>query len=245
MTIGSITGTNNMQAGRSGMNMQMDSVSKNIQNQIASLQKQLQELSSNEDMTLEEKMKKRQEIQQEINTLNQQLRQHQIEQKKEQQSKDTSIDDMLNSSYKMDKTKSDNKGSTLSQVNMEAMISADSSVKQSKVQGKQTSQMEGNARVLKSEIEMDKGKGGNTEKKEKGLIDLQARIEKTTQAQLSTLAEANKTMKEASQTSTIKTTESEEDTDKNRKDEETTEDTTSIETMISRPVAYTPIDVCL
>ena len=49
MTIGSVTGTNssNMQAGRSGMNMQTDSVSKNIQNQIANAQKQLQELSSN------------------------------------------------------------------------------------------------------------------------------------------------------------------------------------------------------
>ena len=80
MTIGNVTGTNNnMQAGRSGMNMQTDSVSKNIQNQIANAQKQLKEISSNEDMTMEEKMKKRQEIQQEITTLNQQLRQHQIE----------------------------------------------------------------------------------------------------------------------------------------------------------------------
>ena len=41
-------------------------------------------------------MKKRQEIQQEINNLNQQLRQHQIEQRKEQQSKNSSsMDDMV------------------------------------------------------------------------------------------------------------------------------------------------------
>ena len=62
-----------------------DSVSKNIQNQIANAQQKLQDLSSNEEMSLEDKMKKRQEIQQEINNLNQQLRQHQIEQRKEQQ----------------------------------------------------------------------------------------------------------------------------------------------------------------
>ena len=37
-------------------------MSRNIQNQIANAQKQLQELSSNEEMTLEEKMKKRQEF---------------------------------------------------------------------------------------------------------------------------------------------------------------------------------------
>ena len=40
-------------------------------------------------------MKKRQEIQQEITNLNQQLRQHQIEQRKEQQSKKSSMDDMV------------------------------------------------------------------------------------------------------------------------------------------------------
>ena len=72
-----------------------DSVSKNIQNQIANAQQKLQDLSSNEELSLEDKMKKRQEIQQEITNLNQQLRQHQIEQRKEQQSKKSSMDDMV------------------------------------------------------------------------------------------------------------------------------------------------------
>ena len=65
MTINGISGANT-QAAQIGMNQAMDSYSKNIQNQIANAQKQLQELSSNEEMTLEEKMKKRQEIQQQI-----------------------------------------------------------------------------------------------------------------------------------------------------------------------------------
>ena len=86
MTINGISGANT-QAAQIGMNQAMDSYSKNIQNQIANAQKQLQELSSNEEMTLEEKMKKRQEIQQQISDLNMQLRQHQIEQRKEQQSR--------------------------------------------------------------------------------------------------------------------------------------------------------------
>ncbi len=86
MTVNGIGGANgNMQAGRSGMKLQKDSVSKNIQNQIANAQKKLQELSSNENMTIEDKMKKRQEIQQQITDLNQQLRQRQIEQRKEMQ----------------------------------------------------------------------------------------------------------------------------------------------------------------
>ena len=196
MTINGINGmNNNMQAGRSGMNMQTDSVSKNIQNQIANAQKQLQELSSNEDMTLEEKMKKRQEIQQEITTLNQQLRQHQIEQRKEQRSKGASMDDMLGGNRKA--VKSGNKGSGLSQASMQAMISADFSMKQAKVQGSMATQMEGKVGVLESEIKMDKGRGASTERKEEGLADLQAKAQAATAAQVSTLADAGKVMEEA------------------------------------------------
>ena len=80
MRINGFSGTNT-QTGTMGMTQGNDSVSKNIQNQIANAQQKLQDLSSNEEMSLEDKMKKRQEIQQEINNLNQQLRQHQIEQR--------------------------------------------------------------------------------------------------------------------------------------------------------------------
>lgn len=82
MTINGINGVNT-QMKQMGMNQATDSYSRNIQSQIANAQKQLQELSSNEDMSLEEKMKKRQEIQQQISDLNMQLRQHQMEQRKE------------------------------------------------------------------------------------------------------------------------------------------------------------------
>lgn len=97
-----INGLNGANTPVGGMNMTKatDSVSKNIQNQIANAQKQLQELSANKDMSIEEKMKKRQEIQQQITDLNNQLRQHQIEQRKEQQAKKSSMDDMLGGSKK-------------------------------------------------------------------------------------------------------------------------------------------------
>ena len=52
--------------------MQSDSYTKSIQRQIADAQQKLQDLSSNEELSLEDKMKKRQEIQQEITNLNQQ-----------------------------------------------------------------------------------------------------------------------------------------------------------------------------
>lgn len=195
MTISSITGTNNsnMPAGCSSMNMQTDSVSKNIQNQIADAQERLQKISSNEEMSLEEKMKKRQEIQQEITALNQQLRQYQIEQRKEQQPKGKSANDMFGGSRKAGTAKAGSKGTGLAY----AMISADLSMKQAKVQGNIAAQMEGKAGVLESEIEMDKGRGADTEKKEEELADLQARVQTTTEAQISTLSDASKVMEEA------------------------------------------------
>lgn len=190
MTINGISGANT-QAAQIGMNQAMDSYSKNIQNQIANAQKQLQELSSNEEMTLEEKMKKRQEIQQQISDLNMQLRQHQIEQRKEQQSKGASMDDMLGGNRTA--AKSGNKGSGLSQASMQAMISADSSMKQAKEQGSVATQMQGRANVLKAEIKQS----GSTEAKEAELADLEQKAVNATASQMNTLAEANKAVSEA------------------------------------------------
>ncbi len=65
----------------------MDSKSKSIENEIANVQRQKQELSSKKDISVEEKAKRRQELQQEISHLNVQLRQRQAEVRKEQQKK--------------------------------------------------------------------------------------------------------------------------------------------------------------
>lgn len=103
------------------------------------------------------------------------------------------MDDMLGG-----RRKEESKSNGLSQASMQAMISADSSLKQAKVQGSTATQMEGNARVLESEIKMDKGRGASTEKKEEELADLQAKAQATTEAQISNLVDANKVMEKAS-----------------------------------------------
>lgn len=264
MTVNGISGVNNsMQTGGSGRITQMDSVSRNIQNQIANAQKKLQELSSNEEFSIEDKIKKRQEIQQEINNLNQQLRQHQMEQRKEQQEKKTSMDDMLGGSKKT-APKSGKQSTGLSQASMQAMISADSSMKQAQVQGSMATQMEGKAGVLESEIKMDKGRGASTEKKEEELADLQAKAQEATAAQVSTLAEAGKKMEEAAKADS-QTEASETKSDKTDNTQEkvngteenvTTETGAEISKEIEVPVTeaaetqtqqtvYTPIDICL
>ena len=119
-----------------------------------------------------------------------------MEQRKEQQMKKTSMDDMLGGSRKTG-PKSGKQSAGLSQASMQAMISADSSMKQAKVQGSMATQMEGKAGVLESEIKMDKGRGARKEKKEEELADLQAKAQAATAAQVSTLADVNKKMEEA------------------------------------------------
>ena len=258
MRINGFSGTNT-QTGTMGMTQGNDSVSKNIQNQI--------DLSSNEEMSLEDKMKKRQEIQQEINNLNQQLRRHQIEQRKEQQSKNSSsMDDMVAGTSSTSKKKD----TGLSQASMQAMISADSSMKQAKVQESMATQIQGRASVLESEIKQDAGKG-NTEKKEEELAELQAKAQSATAAQMSTLADANKSVEEAAkaENSNTEDTATKNNTDKSEKTQESAgaaaEETDSVkntdikgETQVTvetptlenaqnatQQAVYTPIDIRL
>lgn len=193
-----INGLNGASTQVGGINLMQskDSVSKNIQNQIANAQKQLQELSSNKEMSVEEKMKKRQEIQQQITDLNNQLRQHQIEQRKEQQVKKSSMNDMLGGS-KQTASKVGNQGTGLSQASMKAMISADSAMAQAKKQGSVAGQMEGKAGVLEAEIKLDAARGGNVEKKKEELAEAQQKATQAESAQMNTLSNANKELEAA------------------------------------------------
>lgn len=195
MKINGLNGASTQVGGKNLMQSK-DSVSKNIQNQIANAQKQLQELSSNKEMSVEEKMKKRQEIQQQITDLNNRLRQHQIEQRKEQQVKKSSMNDMLGGS-KQTTSKVGNQGTGLSQASMKAMISADSAMAQAKIQGSVAGQMEGKAGVLEAEIKLDAARGGNVEKKKEELAETQQKAVQAESAQMNTLSNANKELEAA------------------------------------------------
>ena len=201
-----INGTSEANAQMCVMNRQTatDSVSKNIQNQIANAQKQLQEISANKDMSMEEKMKKRQELQQQITDLNNQLRQHQIEMRREQQqTKRASMEDML-AGNKTNSMKFDSKGAGMSRQcmhvsTMQAMISASSAMSQVRIQGSVTTRMNGEASILASEIKLDEARGSNVEAKKEELAELQEKVVAVEAAQMNTLANASKELKEAMQ----------------------------------------------
>lgn len=265
MTINSINGANTG-IGQMGMNQATDSYSKSIQNQIANAQKQLQELSSNENLSLEEKMKRRQEIQQQISDLNTQLRQHQVEQRKEkQQAKDSSMDDTHGGTGN---TKAGNNSSGFSQAGMAAMISADSSIKQAKVQGSMATKMEGRSGVLKSEIKQDQARGGNTQKKEEELAEVEQKAQEATSSQISTLAEASRKMEDAARADSREEKDDKDDQDAktiNEKDAEehvsgtdtqreraaeqsdisASKDTAAAENTQQKPAPYVSVDIRL
>lgn len=192
ININRINGTNT-EAGKMGVSQTMDSVSKSIQIQIENAQKQLQELSSNKDMDMEEKMEKRQEIQKQIDDLNSQLRQRQIEQRKEKQQSKASFEmDTLNGTVKTEKRKTG-----LSQAGMIAMISADSAMERAQAQGRVVTQMEGRAGVLGMEIKLDANRGKSVESKQEELDEIEKRAAGVETSQMKILKEADTVMGKA------------------------------------------------
>ena len=231
----SMNGTNaqaGIQAGKINKPMEMDSFSKSIQNQIFNAQKQLQELSENKDMSMEEKMKRRQEIQQQITELNNQLRQHQIEQRKEKQ------EQAAKSAEKKESVKNENKGAGLSQASMTAIISADAALSQAKVHGSVATRMEGRAGVLEAEIKQG---GGNVEAKKEELAKVQQKAVAAGTSQTDTLASVSKDIKEAAK---------EDKTENKAEDVSVDADVaggvvTEAEAVIPKRAVYSHVDVCL
>lgn len=220
----------NVQAKQAGMSQTMDSESSNIQKQIDEAKKQLQELSSNKELSDEEKMKKRQEIQKQISDLNIQLRQHQMELRKEkQQPKEPS---------KSETAKTGVQEAGLSQGSMWGILAADSSLNQAQIQGSAANKMERKADILKVEIKQDAALGGNTEAKEKELSEVEKRAADTTDLQMRTLGEAGRKMEESAK--------SESDDKTETKNESETKEKTKEKMGYEQPVNdYTPVDVRL
>lgn len=197
MKINSAANGVNMQAGQMGLQQEDDMISKNLKKQIDNLQKELQELSANTQLGGEEKMKKRQEIQKQISDLNVQLRQHQIELRREKQQEKASSDNIFEGASPEGKTKASDKGNGMTQASMEAMISADVSMKQAAKQGSVATKMEGRAGVLEMEIKLDSVRGGNVDAKQEELAKTEQKAADASAAQISTLGKANKALKEA------------------------------------------------
>lgn len=119
------------------------------------------------------------------------MEQRRAERSEKQQAKGSSMDDMLGGAN----AKTGSKSAELSQASMTAMISADTSIKQAKVQGSVAMEMKGRANVLKAEMKQS----GSTEAKEAELAELEQKAENATASQMNTLVEANKAVEKAAE----------------------------------------------
>lgn len=184
------------QTNQMGMGKKTDPISKNIQTQISNAQKRLEELSANKEMSMEEKMEKRKEIQEQIHDLNKQLRQYEFEQRKEKQQKKSTNKDMP-SSKSAEKSNNRKQKTGLSQASMTAMISADSAKEQAQSLGNVVTQLEGRKSVLGAEIEQDARRGRDVTKKQGEFEDLEERIVNAENSQIHMLTKAKEEMEEA------------------------------------------------
>lgn len=150
-----------------------DSQLKSIRKQIENVQQQLQNLSNNEEMPMEEKMNKRKELQQQLQDLNKLMSQRKIEILREKREKSTA---KAKSQEPAQGNTDRQEFSAMGTATMQGIISADASMKQVETVQSVKISMGGKAGVLESEIKMDKGRGGSTEKKEAELADLNDRI---------------------------------------------------------------------
>lgn len=159
-----------------------DNGSKTIQNQIANKQQHLNRLSSNSELSAEEKAKERQEIQKQIAELNRKLRLMRMEQKeeaekaqKEQEKKLVLNEEMQASAVQKEQNKEDAPKKQeekaepveLPGSNIQKILSADALLQKNRVQNNVITKKESTENILEAEIKMNEIYGNeNTAKKE-------------------------------------------------------------------------------
>lgn len=193
MNINGING-NTAGAPQAGAGRAADVQSRAIQKQIEDARKRLQEVAAAKDLSAEEKMKKRQEIQKEINDLNVQLRQHQAEVRKQEQEEKRASSETAKA-----KQKTAEEEGGFSTAGMQAVLSADASMKQAEVQEGTAKKMEGRANVLEAEIKQDGSLGGDTRAKEAELAEARQKADAAEASGMDTLGEANRRARGASE----------------------------------------------
>lgn len=198
-----------------------DSLTRSLKKQIARLQENLQKLSENSDLSMEEKMKRRQELMKQIADLNNQLRMHELELQRQKQNSNAKSQEEQASAKKAESEpgaalgNGKKQGTGLSQASMQAMISAENTFDQAKVHGSVVRQIEARKKVLASEISQDSK--GNTEAKQKELSELEQTEAAANEKRAELLGKAGRAQKEARDKEEGRT---DEDEDAKKKEEE-------------------------
>lgn len=200
-------------SGSSTMNQTtVDAETKSFQTQIASAQTQLQKLSSNQEMSSEEKAEKRQEIQKQIMELNNMLREHKMEMRREKQQQAAEEAAKSDGQQKEQKSDSPNQAvdtkvveekpqvtetssTGMSSKRMKSIVAADSAVSRVKSQESVSKNLQSRVRVLETEIKQAAQSGGYVDAKKGELESLENKVEKISGAKMNIISSAIKDMK--------------------------------------------------
>lgn len=163
-----------------------DNETKNLQNQLANKEQRLQRLASDSELTVEEKTKERQEIQQQIAELNRKLKLLEMEQKekaeeaaKEQEKKavhkeemveDTSKNEQQEETSKVQEERKENLNPPIQ--NLQQMLAVDSYIQQERVQESVARNKSGRENVLETEIKSDALYGIDNQSKKEALSEM-------------------------------------------------------------------------
>lgn len=184
--------TPNMNIPSSGAGSRDNGNTSNIEKQIQSLQEEISNLDKNNSLSPKGKQEKRKQLEEEINTLKQQLAQEQIEQKKNEK-----VNGNKNSAPQTyAKNEKDKEG--MSNTEMNAILSASVSMKQAKAINGVRVHMNGDAHALKGEIAMIESKGGDPIEQKQKLSELETKIGNVTGSLVEKYGEANKSIKTVS-----------------------------------------------
>lgn len=227
MEINSVKAMEGASGGQGAKIQPVDSVSKNIQNEISNVQRKRQELSSNEDLSVEDRLKKRQEMQREISRLNTQLRQRQAEMRREKQkdllseemkkdfdktkeaeakkvetkeaeeAKETEKAERETKEEKGKETEKEKKSADISEMGMKEAAAADFALQQARSRRNVISDMENGIEILKGEIRQDEARGANAEGKKEALKKQEEKVQKASASQFSVLGNTYKVIVDA------------------------------------------------
>lgn len=167
----------------------VDNEAKNLQTQLANKEQRLQRLTSDSELTAEEKAKERQEIQQQIAELNRKLKLLQMEQKEKaeeaakKQEQKAVLQEEMNAENTVKVSEEEAEESTKEQEekreelnppvqNLQQMLAADSYVQQERVQSSVDRKKSGQENVLEAEIQSDALYGIDNHSKKERLSEM-------------------------------------------------------------------------
>ena len=189
-----------------------DSETKSFQNQIASAQTQLQKLSANNEMSSEEKAKKRQEIQKQIMELNNMLRERKAELRREKQQKaaeegNNGEEPLPGQQGKPETVHIESNTSSspgISSRHMKSLISADAAIDKAELADNISNELESRIQVLQGEIRQAEANGGYVEAKKGEVQSLENKVAKISGAKANIINGAISEMKQAVKEAGIK-----------------------------------------